>query len=535
MRVSVLVFVSLTWLAVCRADELAAVTGLVTDPNGRSVPGVAVIITNLATNVASRTVTNDQGIYRVPSLQPGIYRITVDKDGFKSIVKSGVELHVQDVGSSNFELQIGSVNETVTVEAGGLVINTTDGSVGTVVDRTYVENTPLNGRSLQDLILLTPGVVTNSPQQQRATSIGHSGEFSVNGQRTESNYYTIDGISANSGIAPGDFGSGNSGSVAEATALGTTQAFVSIDSLQEFRVQSSTYSAEYGRSPGGQFAFATRSGTNQWHGSAFEYLRNDYFDANNWFNNFFGKPNPPLRQNDFGGVLGGPVRIPHLYNGKDKTFFFFSYEGLRLLQPQAAMRSQVADTYLRTCTPAPLRQVWNAFPQPNVPSPTPDCTKPDPNTTGVADFVSTWSNPGSLDAYSIRFDHTFGDKLKLFFRFADTPSVANSRLRDDVGVGTPSINQAFQSLSRLYTLGATSILSPRISNDLRLGYSTTSAHVRDSIDNFGGAVPVDLGQLQQVGNSPAGYLVEIDLDTGATSPAIIQRVSSGLQHQLNIT
>src|SRR5216684_6775723 len=135
MRVCVLVFACLTGWAICRADELAAVTGLVTDPNGRSVPGVAIIITNVSTNVASRTVTNDQGIYRVASLQPGIYRITIDKDGFKSIVKSGVELHIQDVASINFELQLGSVNETVTVEAGGLVMNTTDAAVGTVIDR----------------------------------------------------------------------------------------------------------------------------------------------------------------------------------------------------------------------------------------------------------------------------------------------------------------------------------------------------------------------------------------------------------------
>src|SRR6266852_6577328 len=139
MRAFVLVFACLMGLAICRADELAAVTGLVTDPNGRSVPGVTILITNLSTNVASRTVTNDQGIYRVPSLQPGIYRMTVDKDGFKSIVKSGVELHVQDVASINFELQIGSVNETVTVQAGGLVINTTSAAVSSVVDQTYVK------------------------------------------------------------------------------------------------------------------------------------------------------------------------------------------------------------------------------------------------------------------------------------------------------------------------------------------------------------------------------------------------------------
>src|SRR3989441_673108 len=342
MRVCVLVFACLTGLTICRADELAAVTGLVTDPAGRSVPGVTILITNLSTNVASRTVTNDQGIYRVPSLQPGIYRITLAKDGFKSVVKSGIELHVQDVASINFELQIGSVNETVTVEAGASMVNTTDPSVSTVVDQTYIKNMPLNGRSFQDLILLTPGIVTNSPQSFPA--FGLTGEFSVNGQRTESNYYTVDGVSANVGASAGAVyvqGAGPSGSLAASTALGTTQALVSVDALQEFRVQSSTYSAEYGRNPGGQFAFETKSGANQWHGTLYDYLRNDYFDANDWFNDYFRSVDPTLtkpalRQNDFGGTLGGPVRIPHLYNGKDKTFFFVSYEGLRLIQPQAA-------------------------------------------------------------------------------------------------------------------------------------------------------------------------------------------------------
>src|SRR6266581_3486281 len=307
--------VCLTGLAICRGDELAAVTGLVTDPNGRSVPGVTVLMTNLSTKVASRTVTNDQGIYRIPSLQPGIYRMTVDKDGFKSIVKSGVELHVQDVASINFELQIGSVNETVTVSAGGLVINTTDASVSTVVDREFVENTPMNGRSFQDLILLTPGIVTNTPQT--TSRITHEGEFSVNGQRTESNYYSVDGVSGNVSASFGDASvSATSGSLPVSTALGTTQGLVSVDALEEFRVQTSSYSAEYGRSPGGQFSFATRSGTNQWHGTAFDYLRNDIFDANSWFNNFHGLPLSALRQNDFGGTLGAPIIVPHLYSGR---------------------------------------------------------------------------------------------------------------------------------------------------------------------------------------------------------------------------
>ena len=160
--------------------------------------------------------------------------------------------------------------------------------------------------------MLTPGVVTQTPQisQNGNTGLGMTGEFSVNGQRVESNNYTVDGVSANVGAAAGTnmtTGAGASGSIAAATALGTTQALVSVDDLQEFRVQSSTYSAEYGRNPGGQFAFETKSGTNQCHGSAYDYLRNGAFDANDWFNDYFGLQEPTLRQNDFGGTLGGPV------------------------------------------------------------------------------------------------------------------------------------------------------------------------------------------------------------------------------------
>src|SRR5260370_3351778 len=306
------------------ADTNGAVGGLVTDPQGRAVVDTAIVLTNVNTGSAYQTKTNGEGIYRVNGLQPGIYRANVSKDGFKSIVKADIELHVQDELSINFALQLGSVTETITVEAGAPLINTQDASVSTVVDHKYVENMPLNGRSFQDLILLTPGVVTNSPQN--TTAVGLSGEFSVNGQRGESNYYTVDGVSANTGIytistsAPA-----NSGSLPASTALGTTQGLVSVDALEEFRVQSSTYSAEYGPNPGGAFSFVTRSGTDQWHGTAFDYLRNNVFDANDWFNDYFQKAEPPERQNDFGGTLGGPVRIPRLYNGQDRTFFFFSY------------------------------------------------------------------------------------------------------------------------------------------------------------------------------------------------------------------
>ncbi len=541
MRVCLLLVACLAGLAVCRADELAAVTGLVTDPNGRSVPGVTVIITNLATNVASRTVTNDQGIYRVPSLQPGIYRITIDKDGFKSIVKSGIELHVQDVASINFELQIGSVNETVTVEAGGLVINTTDATVGTVVDRKYVENMPLNGRSFQDLILLTPGVVTSSPNSPLASGgVNTHGEFSVNGQRAESNYYTLDGVSANSGIVAGNPRAATSGSLPVSTILGTTQGLVSVDALEEFRVQSSTYSAEYGRNPGGQFSFVTRSGTNQWHGNAFDYLRNNFFDANDWFNNFFSKPLAALRQNDFGGTLGGPLGFPHVYNGKNKTFFFFSYEGLRLLQPQAATPSFVPDLCMRGAGPCPtsgpgagrqpaasaLLPIVNAFPLPS-PNGVEDAAN------GIGQFIGTWSNPSSVDSTSVRFDHVVSDKLRLFFRFSNTASTTTVREASNSLAGL----FPFSYTTRSYTGGATSAISSRVSNEFRLNYtSNESLNGPPRVTNFGGAQPVDILQLQGV-DSRTYPFAQVDVffnAFGADFAAFGQQPDSGKQRQWNL-
>src|SRR5207247_100012 len=191
---------------------------------------VTIVLTNLNTEVTYEATTNGEGIYSTPNLPPGIYRANVTKDGFKSIVKGDIELHVQDSASINFQLRIGSVTETVTVEGGASMINTTDASVSTVVDQTYVKNMALNGRSFQDLILLTPGVVTQTPQIIPGfAGLGRTGEFSVNGQRTESNYYTVDGVSSNVGAATGlsmITGAGASGSIAASTALRTTQALV---------------------------------------------------------------------------------------------------------------------------------------------------------------------------------------------------------------------------------------------------------------------------------------------------------------------
>jgi hypothetical protein len=308
--------------------------------------------------------------------------------------------------------------------------------------------------------------------------------------------------------------------VPAATALGTTQALVSVDALEEFRVQSSTYSADYGRNPGGQFAFVTRSGTNEWHGTGFDYLRNSIFDANDWFNDYFAQPAPPLRQNDFGGTLGGPVEIPALYNGKNKTFFFFSYEGLRVIQPQAASVSYVPDAALRQSAPSALQPVLNAFPVANGLD----------LGNGLAEFIGTWSNPSSINAYSIRLDHTFNDRLKLFFRFSDAPSSGGSRSSGN-GVASPASFTTSDFTTRSYTLGATSAFTSHINNDFRLNYSSNQATSATKISAFGGNDPVSLAQLQGVG--PDALLAFVFPFSGHVA-VLSQNQQSGIQRQWNL-
>src|SRR5712692_4146750 len=184
--------------------ETATVSGLVTDRTAAAVSGAEVRLQSVERGTGATTTTNDAGIYVFPSVQPGEYQISIHKQGFKQVDLLGLIVNVQDHIEQNFRLEVGSVDESVNVEAGASMINTTDASVSTVVDQTYIKNMPLNGRSFQDLILLTPGIVTNSAQNNSFSSgLGQTGEFSVNGQRTESNNYTVDGVSANVGAAAG--------------------------------------------------------------------------------------------------------------------------------------------------------------------------------------------------------------------------------------------------------------------------------------------------------------------------------------------
>ena len=499
-------------LAAISQSTNATISGGVTDPSGNFILDADVEIANDATGIVYSARTNSSGMYLVPILPPGHYHVQVSKPGFRTIIKADVTLNVQSAVALNFTLPIGATSESVTVDAASSEINTTNASVSTVVDRKFVENMPLNGRSFQDLISMTPGVVTQSPQSQSGTQYpGYNGDFSVNGQRTESNYYTVDGVSANvgAGYATGYAQAANGGTVSASTALGTTQSLVSVEALQEFRISSSSYSAEFGRSPGGQFSFLTRSGTNAFHGVAFDYLRNNAFDANDWFNNHYDRAQPALRQNDFGGTLGGPVTIPGLYRGAKRTFFFVSYEGLRLTQPQSATIQYVPDASLRQSASAVLQPILNSFPAPSTDG-------IDYPVAGLAEFIQAYSTPSTIDNTSVRIDHNILPNLAVFFRFSNSPSSATSR-------SLSSLTKQ-SSNTQTYTWGSTAQFAGTWANELRLGYTTSMATLHASLDNFGGATPADLAQALGIGAYPTAhalFYLSIPLGNGSTGTSYL--------------
>lgn len=508
------------------------INGLVADPTNAAVADADIVAVNDVTGVQYTSKTNNEGIYALLNLPPGPYRVQVSKIGFKTLIKPDIVLNVQDSLSINFTLLIGAVHEIVTVAGGAPIVNTESAAVSTVVDREYVENIPLNGRSFQDLITLTPGVVTATPQNTANQVVGSSGEFSVNGQRTDSNYYSVDGVSANIGTYPVGFHISTGGALPVSTALGTTQGLVSIDALEEFRIQGSTYSAEYGRNPGGQFSFVTRSGTNQWHGSVFDYLRNDVFDANDWFNDYFQQPRSALRQNDFGGTLGGPLRITNLKKEKYQTFFFFSYEGLRLVQPQESSISYVPTVQLRQSAPTALAPVLNAFPRPYCPAAATGCTLDLGN--GLGDFIGSWSNPSSINAYSIRLDQSLHGSFKVFFRFSDTPSEADTRSTPgSIVAASQTGSSTFHS--RTYTLGLTTAITPALGNEFRLNYSSNQGGATTRIDDFGGATAVSLAELQGIDMKAPSSAVAVGIFLPGYSSFISQTAIASLQRQWNLT
>ena len=503
----------------------ATLSGTVTDQNDAVVPGVNVAVISITQGFQRSTSTNGEGSFVVPLLPPGTYTVKAEREGFTTAEVRDVVLNVNDQVTINIPLKLGSLSsQSVDVLPTPPLLDQSP-MVATTVDREFVSNLPLNGRSFQQLITLSPGVVLTK------TSVTDQGQFSVNGQRANANYVTVDGVSANIGIIPaGNIGQSSTGALPGFSVSGGTSNLVSVDAVQEFKILTSTFAPEFGRTPGAQVTIASRSGTNAFNGNVFEYLRNDVLDATDWFVN--ANPNlrkAALRQNNFGGVLGGPLLLPSFgegtrplwYDGRNRTFFFFSYEGLRLQQPFFAA-TDVPSRAARQAAPAGVKPILNGYPIP---------TGPD-RVNGLADFVSSYSDPSRLDATSLRMDHVVGSKWSLFGRFNYAPSETKQR-----GSNLSPLNNVNTVRIKTLTLtsGATYIASPKVTADFRFNYSRNQGVSIFAVDELGGGVPPADGLLFPSPHASSDSLLFFLVAPGGRNPVLtVGRNSDNLQRQHNL-
>lgn len=293
------------------------ITGVVTDATGAIVPNAKVTVTNTATNISHDTTTDSSGSYQVLQLPIGSYKIAVNAPGFEeTVVESKTALQINETLRINVQMQIGKVTGEVTVESQASQVETENQTIGETVSGQAIYELPLNGRNTLDLLKTQPGVTPSNMDSSAA------GDYSIGGQRTDSVTYLLDGGNNNNLLSNGVVANPNP------------------DAIAEFRVLESNYSAEYGRNAGGIVSVVTKSGTNQFHGTAYDYVRNNYFDANTFFNNQQGLSVPVLKRNQFGGTVGGPIL-------RNRIFFFFAYEGQRQTQLETPTNLKV-----NTYTPA---------------------------------------------------------------------------------------------------------------------------------------------------------------------------------------
>lgn len=490
MKVSAAVFL-ICFARCAAAQETARLSGFVWDSSDALVPDASIVAVSDETGFRRATNSTSGGSYQLSYLNPGHYKVTVRKDGFRTLVEFGLNLNAAQWARVDFHLQVGNMEEVITVTDGPVLFNTIDAAVSTLVGRNWIEHLPLDGRGLLTLMELAPGSIVTPATE------GEAGQFTINGQRPNTSYFTVDGVSANTGASGGGLPAQMpGGSLPNMTAFGSYHDLASIESLDEFRLQTSTVTPEYGYSAGGQVQLSSRSGSNEFHGLLFDAVRNEALDANDWFRNSLGQPRLPLRFQDFGGTFAGPVR-------RNRTFFFMSYEGLRLRQPYT-WQSTVPSLEARSAAPALLEPILDAFPVPNGRD----------LGGGVAAWTGNSSRPSSFDGGSVRIDHATSSRLLLFGRYFETPSSTQ--------FGYSQINSV-QIHSNSLTIGLNAVLSPSATNELRLNHTSTKG---DSVwqGPGGEAVGCYANALLFGGNAPCTsfyrFLIngvgELDAGTNAT-------------------
>ena len=447
----------------CAQVSTANVSGEVEDTSGARLPSVSIKLLNLQSGNENLAATDTSGEFLIPGVLPGLYSMQVQRDGFAAVHLAGLSLNVGESRQFLIKLRLSTVEQVVEVDASGQSLNTEDAQMTTVVDSRLVRDLPLNGRSFQDLIAMTPGSISVSPQVPRG------GGFSVNGQPSDTNTYWVDGVSAN-------FGSGSLdanikvpavGQYASVTSLGTTQGLVALDALQEFRVVVSTASAQYGSAPGGQFSLLTKQGTDQIHATAYAYLRNGYFDATDWFGGYNQEKNSLFYYQQ---VVGGSVAMPlNVWNPKQRKSpaeIFGSYEEMHVQQRTAPLVEYAPNEALICHAPLPVQSAFQALPE-AVPETLHSFCDPYGG-PGLFQYNEVDPSPPSfLKSLDLRVDQTFGANLSGFLRFGNTPSGSQSSLL----LTTTNAKLSNQSA----TLGMDGQVSSQAGNELRMGWARSGS------------------------------------------------------------
>ncbi len=504
------------WSTSAAAQTVAGtISGLVTDASGAAVSGTSIVVTDLDRNVNLRSTSNDAGFYLVTPVPPGRYKVRAEKAGFRSFLVESLPIATQQKATINVSLQIGSLTESVTISSAAQVIDTTSATLSGVVENKRIIDLPLNGRNVFALATLTPGVMGFRPAGGNG-GVGEGfesiGRFTVNGGRDSSNAIMMDGVPVTMN--------------ANTNNMNANSAVPSVEGVEEFRIQTNSYSAEYGRSGGGVLTIATKSGTNTLHGSLFEFFRNSKLDANNWFANASGQKLGSFQRNEYGGSVGGPLVIPKLYNGKNKTFFFMVYEGRRQLAARTQFMTLPTDDqflgdFSKTLNSAgQLRTIYDPFTtaaDPNRPGQflrTPFAGNripvsrfdpvaanaqkfygPRPNLPGQAftnqnNFFFQGKAPTNVDRATTKVDHNFNDQQRIFMRYTifnnrnAAPKLWEGPGCPDGGCFSNKERQQNAALDYSWTISPTTLLS------VRYGFARS---ILDRSSDYLGFKPSSLG------------------------------------------
>ena len=445
--------------------------GTVTDATGRTISGAVLEARNTANGEVRKALSQDEGDFAIPNLRPGEYDVLVTKEGFRTLREAGIRLEIDQEVRLDFKMEPGVITQSIEVTAAVAPIDIENGAKGELMTSREILEMPLNGRDFSDLAFLVPGVSPNA-------SGGMGSAYAINGARADNTNFILDGFNDQNPRG------------------GAAQARPNIDALEEFKMQTSNYSPEYGRLAGGVMNMVTKSGGNQFHGVLFEFFRNDLFDARNFFDVSKGE----LRQNQFGGMLSGPVRIPKRYNGRDHTFFLFSWESYRQVQGTSRLGvlptlderqgnfagiGPIADPLAAgTCPGTGVATRGACFPGGRIPASRLSSVAlkaqtyfPAPNAPGLNNMVSYTIAPANWDSWLAKIDEHFSAADTISFRYMRRPTSAYAPYLNALTTGSNNTGLFGEELKNGQTLAGityTHMFSPAVINDLRLGFTRTT-------------------------------------------------------------